>query len=33
MPIQKGSTFIIGNGDLTFTLSGNLEIITSYIRR
>jgi mannose-6-phosphate isomerase class I len=33
IPIKKGSTFIIGNNDLNFQLSGNLKIIASYIRR
>jgi hypothetical protein len=30
-PISKGSTFLIGNGDYQFELSGNLNIIVSYI--
>ncbi|MDR0674734.1 MAG: mannose-6-phosphate isomerase [Mycoplasmataceae bacterium] len=32
-PIKKGSTFIIGNNDLTFKLNGKLTLIVSYIRR
>jgi mannose-6-phosphate isomerase len=31
--IIKGSTFLIGNNHLSFTIKGNLQIILSYIRK
>jgi mannose-6-phosphate isomerase len=33
IPLKKGTTFIIGNNDLNFQLTGNLHIILTYIRR